>query len=526
MAGMQISGLASGMDTDTIIKDLMKAQQNKIDKVNKQKMKVEMKKEVWEEMNTKLYSFYTKQVFDLKSAGTYKAKSATVSDETKLSVSASTSAAAGVHTFSVTQLAKSAHLYSNAISDDTVVTGEAMAFKMSDGTTTADINLASGATISDLVTAINGADLNITASYDSKNKRIFLNSTTMGDASTIKFENVDTALEGDFFKKIGFNVNTLNEIKDTEAIFYKDAGGTVATLTEYTAMDPATQALYTQFADLGAAGQKSTYEYNGVAFEGDSNTVTVNGLSLTFKAEVNDIKINVTDNKDAIYNRIKDFIKAYNTLIEEIATKLDANPNKYDPLTDVEKESLDDKTIENWENKVKEALLRRDDKLTSVSNFMRIIINASSGVDTSLLSDGFKFLSDVGITTGNYTEKGKLHIQGDSEDSLYSLNENKLKKAIDENPEKVAELFMAIGNELYSKMAEKMKSTSLNSAFTFYNDKQMKKQVVDYEDRMAKLEDKMITMETRYRAQFTAMEKAIQRANSQSTNITNMLSGS
>ncbi len=523
MAGMQLSGLASGMDTDTIIKDLMKIEQSKVDKVNKQKMKSEMKQQVWSEMNTKLYSFYTKQVFDLKSAGSYKTKSATVSDETKLSVSASTSAVSGVHTFKVTQLAKGAHLYSKAIADDTVVSGEAMSFKVSDGTTTADINLASGAKISDLVKAINDTDLNMTASYDSINKRIFLNSTKMGDASSIKFTDVDTALEGDFFTNIGFNVNAAKEIVDSEAIFNKSTGA-VATVAAYNAMDEATKALYSV---LGATGQKSIYDYDGATLSGDSNSVSVNGLTLTLKAETtSSININITDNTDAVYAKIKDFIKTYNTLLEDMTKRLDADSNSYEPLTDTEKESLDEKTIENWESKIKEALLRRDNKLASISSSMRSILTSSSGVDTSILSAGFKTLSDLGIVTGNYTEKGKLHIEGDAEETLYGLKENKLKKAIEENPEEVAALFTALGEKLYATLTDKMKSTSLNSAFTLYNDKQMKKQVVEYESKIFTLEDRMVTMESRYRAQFTAMEQAIQRTNNQSTSLVSMLSGS
>lgn len=525
MAGIKLSGLASGMDTDSIIKDLMKIEQGKIDKVNKQKMKTEMKQTVWAEMNTKLYSFYTKQVFDLKSTSSYKTKGATVSDETKLSVSASTSAVAGVHTLKVNQLAMGAHLYSKAISDDTVVTGEAMSFNLSDGTTTPapTITLAAGAKISDLVAAINDADVNITASYDSKNKRIFLNSTKMGDTSTIKFTGVDTVLEGDFFNKLGFNVNAAKEIVDTEAIFNKSTGA-VATVADYNLMDEATKALYEV---LGAVGQKSSYDYDGVTFTGDSNLVSVNGLSLTLKStSTSNININITDNTDAVYNKIKDFIKSYNTLLEDMTKKLDADVNKYEPLTDAEKESLDDKTIEKWEAKINESLLRRDDKLTSISSLMRSIVTASSGVDTTKLSTGFKTLTDLGIVTGNYTEKGKLHIEGDSEDTIFGLKENKLKKAIEENPEKVAELFTAIGTKLYSTLSDKMKSTSLNSALSFYNDKQMKKQVTDYSTRISSLEDRMAAMETRYRTQFTAMEQAIQKANSQSTSLMNMLSGS
>lgn len=499
MAGMQLSGLASGMDTESIIKDLMKIEKKKVDKVDKQKIKLEMKQEVWEEMNAKLYSFYTKQVFDFKSSGSYKIKGATNSHESLLGVSASSSAVAGVHKIKVTQLAQAAHLYSNTIAIDTVKTTDIVSFEISDGTgDPVKIDLDKDATISDLVKAINDKDLDIEASYDSVNKRILLNNTKLGETSRIQISKVDTPAEQAFFSAIGLAVNA-----GTGNLNDDDLGV------------------------LGAKGEKSIYEYNGMQLEAQSNTVSVNGLTITLKAEsAQEVTVNVTNNTDAVYKKVKDFIKAYNELFAEMTKKNEAGPAKgYEPLTDGEKESLDDKTIEKWEQKIKDSILRRDDVLTSISRNMRDIMTSSSGVDTTKLPKGFKFLTDLGIVTGNYTEKGKLHIEGDEEDSLYALKENKLKKAIEENPDEVAQLLTAVGSQMYSMMNEKMKSTSMRSALTFYNDKEMKKQITAYEDRISLLQERMDAMQDRYYKQFTAMEQAIQKANSQSSSFAGMFGG-
>ena len=111
----------------------------------------------------------------------------------------------------------------------------------------------------------------------------------------------------------------------------------------------------------------------------------------------------------------------------------------------------------------------------------RIQFNPQFGFNSA--KDIIPYLSDLGIVTGSYTEKGILHIQGDEEDSLYSMKENKLKEAIEKDPDKVAKLFNAIGSQLYTTMQDKMKSTSLSSALSFYNDKQMDKQVSAYEEK-------------------------------------------
>ncbi|WP_458788374.1 hypothetical protein, partial [Vallitalea sediminicola] len=76
--------------------------------------------------------------------------------------------------------------------------------------------------------------------------------------------------------------------------------------------------------------------------------------------------------------------------------------------------------------------------LTSLVDSMRSIVGSSSGVDTSGLE--YRFLSDLGIVTGNYTEKGLLHIDGDGDDPLYAAKTNKLKEAIEKDPEQVADL--------------------------------------------------------------------------------------
>nr|MDA3846859.1 flagellar filament capping protein FliD [Vallitaleaceae bacterium] len=221
---------------------------------------------------------------------------------------------------------------------------------------------------------------------------------------------------------------------------------------------------------LGSKGQEANYTYNGLALTSSSNSISINGMSLTLNGETaSDITVNVTQDTDAIYNKVKSFLTAYNELIEDINTKIDADyNNEYEPLTDTEKEALDDTTIELWETKIKDSLLRRDDTLSSLVSSMRSILTSSSGVATEV--GGYKYISELGIVTGDYTEKGQLHIQGNTDDSLYALREDKLRTAIEEDSDKVADLMNAIGDELSSMMNDKMKSTTLSSALTFYID--------------------------------------------------------
>jgi flagellar hook-associated protein 2 len=196
---------------------------------------------------------------------------------------------------------------------------------------------------------------------------------------------------------------------------------------------------------------------------------------------------------------------------------------KFKPLTSEEKSAMTEDDIKLWDDKIKKSLLRRDDTLTGIMSNMRNTLTLSSGVDTT----GFAFrnFSSLGIVTGSYTEKGVLHIEGDEENSLYSIKENKLRKAIDEDPDAVMELLTSLGNKLYNDMNISMRSSTLSSALTFFNDKTMDKQVRDFDTKISDLEIRLASIEDRYYKQFTAMEKAMQRSNSTSNWLAQQLGG-
>ncbi|MBO5509534.1 MAG: flagellar capping protein, partial [Lachnospiraceae bacterium] len=89
---MRLTGLISGMDTESMVKELVAASSTKVDKVKQNKQKLEWKKEAWKSLNTKLYDFYKTQLSAFKTNGSYKTKKATPSDATKVSVEANSGA--------------------------------------------------------------------------------------------------------------------------------------------------------------------------------------------------------------------------------------------------------------------------------------------------------------------------------------------------------------------------------------------------------------------------------------------------
>lgn len=293
-----------------------------------------------------------------------------------------------------------------------------------------------------------------------------------------------------------------------------DADGEIT----YNAMDSAAGASLVKASD-------GWITYNGARFDASSNTYTINGLNFTANGVTTEgevITVTVNKDVDAVYDKVKNFIKQYNELLEEMNTLYNADSARdYDILTDEEREAMTEEQIEKWENKIKDSLLRRDDSLGSLLDTMKTTLAKSITVDGKSYA-----LSSFGIVTSDYTEKGKLHLLGDADDTYGKDYEDKLKAALSEDADTVMQVLSGVTKELYNNMNEKMKSSSVSSALTFYNDKQMDKTLQGYKDDLSTLEDRLKEIEDRYYTQFSRMEVAMSKLNSQQSSLGSFLGGS
>ena len=292
-------------------------------------------------------------------------------------------------------------------------------------------------------------------------------------------------------------------------------------------------------------GQDARIILNGAEFESTSNSFTINGLTITAKqvsgisgyeddtdAEGNAIKkpiyeevsINTEDDITGVYNMIKDFLKEYNAMIKELDSAYNAPSAKgYEPLTDDEKEAMSDKEIEEWEKKVKDALLRQDSDLGGV------ISSVKSNMLSTFEINGQKYtLSSFGIETLGYfnseeNERGMYHIDGDPDDGITSGNTDKLKKMIASDPDVVSSFFSQLANKVYDDLTVKMKTTEYSSIYTVYEDKKMKTDISDYKTKIDEAQKKLNAIEDKYYKQFSAMETAIGKLNSQQSSLSSML---
>lgn len=194
---IRITGMNSGLDTESIITELVSAQSAKKNSLVKAQTKLSWKMDAWKTLNSKIYSFYTGTVSDLRLSSAYRKKKTTVSNPSVASVLTEVNASDGVQTLKVNKLAKSGYLtgaeLKNASGNRASYTS---ATKLKDiegmqldadgkinltlktGGKSTDISLSGDSTIADLTNQLKNAGVN--ASFDTTYQRMFISATTTG----------------------------------------------------------------------------------------------------------------------------------------------------------------------------------------------------------------------------------------------------------------------------------------------------------------------------------------------------------
>lgn len=320
-------------------------------------------------------------------------------------------------------------------------------------------------------------------------------------------------------------VKELAAIKDTTSSEYKTALKNMVE-TVNSAHNLSSNAQYNTKAKK-VEGEDAEIWLNGVQYTGSSSTFTINNLTIEALATTGNDEISITTSTDTqgIYDKVKDFLTEYNNIINEMTKLYNASSSKgYEPLTDDEKDSMSDKEIEKWETKIKDSLLRNDSTLNGVMSAM------TSAMSQAVEIDGKKYsLSSFGIHTLGYlnaadNEQNAYHIDGDEDDTNTSGNADKLMKAISEDPDTIMQFMQNVTTNLYNAIGDKMKSTTLSSAFTIYNDKQMTTQYTDYTKLIKEWETKISDKEDYYYKKFSSMESALTKLNSTQSSLSGYFS--
>lgn len=545
---IRVSGLVSGLDTDSIVQELVSAYSTKKEKYEKAQTKQEWKMDAWKTMNSKIYGFYTSSLSNMRMSTAYSLKTSSVSNSNIATVKASSSAVNGTQKMKVNKLASSAYMTGGVVklSDDKNDTGNK---KVTGSTALSDmgietgskiavndteIEITDGMTVNQLISKFKDAGIN--ASFDETNQRFFVNAKTSGAEG--EFTLMANNEEGfDALQKLGLFAAYTTE-KDT------DGKQTVETaeMTKYRKLLASGTDEQKKLAKkiieevengkvssdaARISGQDAEIVLNGATFTSSTGTFSINGLSITamqVTAAGEEVSITTSNDTKGMYNKIKEFLGKYNELIKDMDTAYNAAAAKdYEPLTDDEKKDMSDKEIEKWETKIKDSLLRRDSTLGNTSSSLKSLMNTSFEINGKTYS-----LSSFGINTASYfsadtNEKGCLHIDGDADDATTSGNEDKLMAAINEDPEVVAEFFQKLSTSVYNDLTKRMASSSVSSIYTIYNDKQMSSEYSDYKDKVSKWQEKIEYYEEFYYKKFSAMEKALSKLQSSTSSLSSLL---
>lgn len=366
--------------------------------------------------------------------------------------------------------------------------------------------------------------------------------TTDVEAKQKTFDKAEARYE--FLDGIETNKKLIEEneatIADNQTYYAEDADGNITATqklsdgvkAEYDEkVANAVKVMNGDYKDLATAtkvdGCDAEITMNGAKFTSMSNTFTINGLTFdALETTTNEVTITTTEDTDGIYNMIKNFFGEYNKLINEMDSLYNADAAKgYDPLLSEEKKELSDSEVEEWEKKIKDSLLRKDSTLSTVSDAMKTILMQGVEVNGKQM-----YLSDFGINTLGYftapeNERNAYHIDGDADDSSTSKETGVLKAMIAADPDTVTAFFTQLSNKLYDSLTEKMSATTMSSAFTVYNDKQMKSDYESYTEKISKQEEKLNDLIDSWYKKFSAMETALAKLESKNSAISGMFGG-
>jgi flagellar hook-associated protein 2 len=503
---LRIAGL-SGFDVDNTVKQLMAAKTIPLDKLDQKKQTYEWQRDAYREVNLKITEFRNNKLFNFKLEGTFNKKDITVSGNSEaVTAKASASAMNGNILISVATLATPGGNYSeNAIAADGFDTSKPLSTqseKLAHGTPLPavykfKINGSEEITIdptkeslNDIINKIN-SNTNVSAFYDDTNKKL-------------SFVSKETGL-----------VN--GPEKNGQYIIFDDISGNFLNTIA-------------QVSTLGAnktAATNAAVTINGLPTTRTSNTFKVNGIDITLnKAGGGTAVIEPKTNTNEIMDSIKTFVSDYNDILKNLQDKTtETKDRSYTPLTREQRTSLSESQIEKWEERAKTGMIRGDGIVNGIVSQLRSTVTGF--VDTG--DSKIRSLSDIGITTGQYYENGKLYVE----------NEDKLRAAIERNPEAVKALFtqdekpgassstVGIAERMYSslKLGLDKLTAKAGLANTTFDSSTISLQITQVSKNISLTEKRLQDMEDAYYVKFAAMESAMNRYNSQSQYLANQFGG-
>ncbi len=523
MSDLRIGGLASGMDTEQIVKDLIKANSIPLNKMEQDKQLLEWKRDDYREVNS-LLDELDQFIFDgIGRQSTFTQKTVLSSDTSAVTATNINSVNDINTTIRVDQVAEAAYMNSSAsirvdssfdasgkltdqranLNNDFTSNSFTIQAIQSDGTLGEEVSFTidpDNDSLNSIINRINNSEAGVTAFYDEFTGKVSLIANSTGNVAS----DAEIKVTGDFLtSSLGF----------------------------------ATDNVVAQATGNGHEGLNAKFNFNGLDTERSSNIFRINGYEYSIKNVTDDgdqitesgelVTLTSSTNTDEIYNSIVDFVDKYNDIIEQVNGKIgEERYRDFLPLTDEQKDEMTEREIELWEDKAQSGMLRNDTLLRgAISNLRLDLYSPVTGIN-----DSYNQLSEVGIrTSSNYSDKGKLII-----------NEGELKEAINQDPMAIYQLFNqevkdVSGDIIYeeSGLAKRIRQSIENvidniearAGNSIVNSSQytLGREINNINDRLDKFQDYLDNLEDRYWKQYSYMEKMLANSNSQFDMLTSFL---
>ncbi|MFC4557520.1 flagellar hook-associated protein 2 [Virgibacillus kekensis] len=512
---MRIGGLATGMDIDSLVSKLMKAERMPLDRMEQEKISLTWKRDAFRDINKSLLEL-DEMILNMKMSSTYNSKSVSSTQESAITATGTSTATNGTYRIQVDQLASSAinmsdspigieadKTFGDLLAEGKVTQSqlgefEFFTFDKAGNKQRHAITVSETDTLNDVMKRITEKDNNVRAFYDSNTQKVIMETTRTGNYNTsseflgaeIGF---DSTTDSAFLRDV---LNLKNGVQQTDGTW-----------------DPAEK-----------GGKDAEFYYNGLTekMTSHNNSYKLGEVTFQFKnVTEGQASLTVTNNVEASFESIMKFVDKYNEVVEKLnGSQQEEVYREYKPLTDKQKEAMSEDEIEMWEEKAKSGILRGESAISDGLFSMR-----RSWYSTVQTGGDITSLTQVGITTSsNYMDGGKLIV-----------DERELKKALTENPAGVQALFSnsteGASKGLINRLDEALDKTRekidlrAGSGLDTLQNYTLGKRMKELNESIVAFEDRLVRVENRYWSQFTAMEKAIQRMNQQSAQLMSQFGG-
>lgn len=497
MGANGIYGLSgSGLDIESLVKMGMMNKQNQYDKMYQTQLKQTWVKEAYNTVYTDVKAF-KESMSTFKMQSNMSAMQATSSNNDVVSVTANGAAAAMNHKITVEQVASNAYLMTangekiertntsaanSAYLKDVLFEAGYTKSTDADGQTSYAVKNSAGkaethkgSEVAISIEVQDSKDSNgnpVTHKVEFTYDQIFGDNKTLNDLA-IAFSNSGANIQGGY-----------DTVNDSFSLYNKTSGadnkiGLKATnetskellnklhLASYDGQNNTLGSAITFETDkmnVAATGTNAKATIDGKTYESDTNKLNVanviynfNGVSAkntdgTYQAST----ISVSQDTDKIVDNVKKFVETYNTLIDSLNTKYREEKNTdYKPLTKKQEGEMTESQIDKWNEKAKSGLLYHDNNIYSIISDMRESLYTQVDAVDTVLTDAkgnkysYNSMSSIGITSS--TNQGHI-----------TLDEEKLKKALTEDPDCVYQLFASDQDSTYVAG-----STNKNQADTY-----------------------------------------------------------